>query len=143
MIIYLGPVLPPDSIDLPESQAKRAVSPLLVGLSPGGVYQATAVAGDTGELLPRLFTLTLPIGEGGMFSVALSLGLPPLGVTQHPALWSPDFPRARKAPAITPSALPRSIKHAFAIYHNIGSGSKHWPGAPELPRFHPFHRAME
>jgi len=23
-----------------------------------------------------------------------SVGLPPLGVTQHPALWSPDFPPA-------------------------------------------------
>jgi len=29
---------------------------------------------------------------GGLLSVALSLGLPPLDVIQHPALWSPDFP---------------------------------------------------
>jgi len=29
---------------------------------------------------------------GGLFSVALSLGSPPLDVIQHPALWSPDFP---------------------------------------------------
>jgi len=28
-------------------------------------------------------------------SVALSSESPPLGVTQHPALWSSDFPRAR------------------------------------------------
>jgi len=27
-----------------------------------------------------------------MLSVALSVGSPLLGVTQHPALWSPDFP---------------------------------------------------
>jgi len=27
-----------------------------------------------------------------MFSVALSLGSPPVGVTDHPALRSPDFP---------------------------------------------------
>ena len=27
--------------------------------------------------------------------MALSVGSPPLGVTQHPALWSPDFPPAR------------------------------------------------
>ena len=32
--------------------------------------------------------------EGGFFSVALSLGFLPLGITQHPALRSPDFPRA-------------------------------------------------
>ncbi len=34
-------------------------------------------------------------GVGGLFSVALSLGSLPLGVTQHPARWSPDFPRIR------------------------------------------------
>ena len=32
------------------------------------------------------------LAGGGMFSVALSLGSPPVGVTDHPALWSPDFP---------------------------------------------------
>ena len=31
-------------------------------------------------------------GPGGLFSVALSLGSPPLEVIQHPALRSPDFP---------------------------------------------------
>ncbi len=30
--------------------------------------------------------------RGGLFSVALSLGLPPVPVKDHPALWSPDFP---------------------------------------------------
>ena len=33
-----------------------------------------------------------PRSPGGLFSVALSLGSPPLDVIQHPALWSPDFP---------------------------------------------------
>jgi len=32
------------------------------------------------------------VSAGGLLSVALSLGLPPLDVIQHPALWSPDFP---------------------------------------------------
>jgi hypothetical protein len=32
---------------------------------------------------------------GGMFSVALSVNSRPPGVTWHPALWSPDFPRHR------------------------------------------------
>ena len=31
-------------------------------------------------------------GVGGIFSVALSVGSRPPGVTWHPALWSPDFP---------------------------------------------------
>jgi len=41
--------------------------------------------------LPRAFA------RGGLFSVALSLGSLPLGVTQHPALWSSDFPQAAQA----------------------------------------------
>jgi len=32
--------------------------------------------------------------RGGIFSVALSFSSPRLGVTQHPALWSSDFPPA-------------------------------------------------
>ena len=49
-----------------------------------------------GELLPRHFTLAC---TGKRYvSVALSVGLPLLGVTQHPARWSPDFPpRVRDA----------------------------------------------
>ena len=46
------------------------------------------------ELLPHDFTLT-SIGvnpSGRCVSVALSVGLPRLGVTQHPARWSSDFP---------------------------------------------------
>src|SRR3954447_9718048 len=33
---------------------------------------------------------------GGVLSVALSVGFPRLGVTQHPALRCPDFPRDHK-----------------------------------------------
>ena len=59
------------------------------------------VATGIGALLPHRFTLakeprTLTShtvrGPGGLFSVALSLGSPPLEVIQHPALRSPDFP---------------------------------------------------
>ncbi len=34
----------------------------------------------------------LPAETGGLLSVALSLGSPPLVIIQRPALWSPDFP---------------------------------------------------
>ena len=68
----------------------------LFGLAPGGVYLAPSVTGWTGELLPHPFTLTLSdvtdIQRGGFLSVALSFPSPGLGVTQHPVLWSPDFP---------------------------------------------------
>ncbi len=90
---------------------------------------------NRGELLPRLFTLTrrpqrrrgTPVGvrsvqreSGGIFSVALSLGSPPLGVTQHPALRSSDFPPSG-AEHPTATALPASILlliHGIN-YHNI------------------------
>jgi len=83
----------------------------LFGLAPGGVYRASNVTIGTGALLPHRFTLTRALRAavqhtallhatscrgarrpGGLFSVALSLGSPPLDVIQHPALWSPDFP---------------------------------------------------
>jgi len=64
-----------------------------------------------GGLLPHRFTLTLALtnahhrcDQGSLFSVALSLGLPPPGVTRHRAFWSPDFPRTLPPAAIQPSA---------------------------------------
>ena len=65
----------------------------LLGLAPGGVYRAAPVTRRTGGLLHRRFTLTRPSQPGGLFSVALSRGSPRVGVTHHPALWSPDFPQ--------------------------------------------------
>jgi hypothetical protein len=50
---------------------------------------------------------------GGLFSVALSRGSPRVGVTDHPALRSPDLPRRRLRtgerrgrPASSPAAVP-------------------------------------
>jgi hypothetical protein len=47
-----------------------------------------------GALLPHHFTLTCTARKqpGGIFSVALSMGSRPPGITWHLALWSPDFP---------------------------------------------------
>ena len=92
-IISLGRRLPDASSGL--TRALRAGHPiaLLFDLAPGGVCRAGAVTRAAGELLPHRFTLTA-LASGGLFSVALSVELPPLGVTQHPALWSPDFPPA-------------------------------------------------
>ena len=50
-------------------------------------------------LPPARCALTAPfhpyLRGGGIFSVALSVGSRPPGVTWHPALWSPDFPPPR------------------------------------------------
>lgn len=71
-----GSVFPPYSVLLRTGFAWRENR-----FSPGG-------------LLLHLFTLTL---RGRFVSVALSFGLHQLGVTQHPALWSPDFPLPKGA----------------------------------------------
>jgi len=44
--------------------------------------------------------------KGGLLSVALSRGSPRVGVTDHPALWSPDLPH-RVSPARPPGRLAR------------------------------------
>jgi hypothetical protein len=79
----------------PRARTGRPIA-LLFGLAPGGVCLADAVTRAAGELLPHRFTLTAL--RRRYVSVALSVGSPPLAVSQHPALRSPDFP---------PAALPR------------------------------------
>src|SRR5690349_6525798 len=64
----------------------------LLDLAPGGVYRAVPVTRNAGGLLHHRFTLTPP-ERGGLFSVALSRGLPRVGVAHHLALRSPDLPR--------------------------------------------------
>ena len=90
-------------------RAKRALS----GLAPGGVYLAFPVTREAGGLLHHRFTLTCPAvcarhAPGGLFSVALACGLPRVGVTHHPALRSPDVPRATcvtRGRLVNPSAV--------------------------------------
>jgi len=148
-IIYLGRRLPAASSSLPEGLGTSSprlgrVSPPvprpLLGLAPGGVCLAGPVTRTAGEPLPHLFTLTaLEAGgwrlEGQMIqvltssiqhpkrryvSVALSIGSPRLGVTQHRALWSSDFPRTafhlQRRSHIVGRSRPRSpglLKHRF------------------------------
>jgi hypothetical protein len=83
-----------------SSSSKTQFHPL--DLAPGGVYLATAVTCGTGGLLHHRFTLT-KVSLGGLFSVALSRGLPRVGVTHHLALWSPDFPRQLLAAITQPT----------------------------------------
>jgi len=61
--------------------------PSLFGLAPGGVCPAASVTGGAVRSCRTVSTLPArrlrPDGLGGLFSVALSLGLPPPGVTRH------------------------------------------------------------
>ncbi len=93
-IIHLGTPSPVPSSNLPEGATGRGIA-FLFGLAPSGVYLATECYHLRGALLPHHFTLTcrlLAKLTGGLFSVALSVGSRPPGVTWHSALWSPDFP---------------------------------------------------
>ena len=47
--------------------------------------------------------------RGGIFSVALSVGSRPPGVTWHPALWSPDFPPQPKRHTATVWPAPQRL----------------------------------
>jgi len=90
--IPLGPALPPASSELPGSAAGNRIAPLCA-LAPGGACRAARVA--TGAVRSYRTVSPLPAFAGGLFSVALSRESPRLAVSQHPALWSPDFPPAR------------------------------------------------
>ena len=119
VIIYLGPRLLESTSDLPGS-LRRAVLTLdysrvasLCGLAPGGVFQVPGIAAGTGELLPHRFTLA-PFGAV-FFSVALSMGSPPVPFRDRLALRSSDFP-----PPGTPGSdhLTRSDYRSFKILNS-------------------------
>jgi len=90
-VIHLGSPSLTTSSDLPESSAGHACG-FLFGLAPDGVCLATDCYQPCGALLPHLFTLTGACALRRLFSVALSVGLRPPGVTWRLALRSPDFP---------------------------------------------------
>ncbi len=73
----------------------------LFGLSPGGVYPARDVTAPAVSSYLTISPLPASKDTGGIFSVALSLGLLPVGVTHHPALWSSDFPRPEQVRGAT------------------------------------------
>src|SRR6202167_3070418 len=118
-VIHLGLPLPTASCGLPAGigrasleRSRREPFRSRFDLAPGGVSLAAAVTCSAGGLLHRRFTLT-PLARGGLFSVALSRGSPRVGVTDHPALWSPDLPRRtyvrRDRPADSPALRIRPL----------------------------------
>src|SRR3954452_13348028 len=124
--IHLGLPLPTASCGLPASSGgppsnARARSTLLfltllrVGFtepfrSPGTlVVSYTTVSPLPGRTRP-----------GGLFSVALSRGSPRVAVGNHPALWSPDFPRRglpRRGRPVGSSAAWQIVRSFHATAH--------------------------
>src|SRR3990172_7286197 len=101
---------------------RRTGDASLCGLAPGGVCQAPGIAAGSGELLPHRFTLT-PFGAV-FFSVALSMGSPPVPFRDRLALRSSDFPlpgnrRAITSPALNLKTEARSQKTEVRRKHNL------------------------
>jgi hypothetical protein len=125
----------------------RAVSPLARGPAPArGPYLALLPVGlAVPSLLPSpRWALTPPFhpyscqGKSGLFSVALSLGLPPPGVTRHRYFMEPGLSSRRPRKTDTqPSSLPRKIsvrpcaprRQPRSIAGNV------WGGKVRGPRF--------
>ena len=85
-IIPLAPRLLAGSSDLPGGFSRASLErPPIWPCSVWGL-PCPSCHHAGGALLPHLFTLATPLREfGGVFSVALSLGSPPLAVSQHTA----------------------------------------------------------
>ncbi len=94
-IIYLGPLLPAGSSNLPGT--RRAAVSFLFGLASDGVYTAIPVTRDAVSFYLAFSPLPpCPVMAGRrLFSVALAWESPPPDVIRHPALRSPDFPHLR------------------------------------------------
>ena len=104
-VIRLRCASPRTCSGLPGDNAGRVKSPYLallrVGFSvPRTVTRRAVRSYRTFSPLPALARL------GGMFSVALSVGSRPPGVTWHPVLWSPDFPQRFHAATAWPTPRP-------------------------------------
>src|SRR5512137_954319 len=99
MTIHLGPPLPTASSNQPGSTGGPPLTlPYSVLLLVGFTWHPASPSDPVSSYL----TLSpLPAfaeaSAGGLLSVALSLGLPPLDVIQHHALRSPDFPPPAEA----------------------------------------------
>ena len=88
VIIFLEPMLPPVSSDLPENRSGKSMVFLpkgILGLASDGVYMATCVTTSTVVSYTAFPPLPREI-PGRFISVALAWESPPPDVIRHPAL---------------------------------------------------------
>ena len=123
--IHLGGLSPIRSSDLPRSRMGHALVDLYLVLL------------QVGFTLPRLLpdarcALTAPFHPylllGGLFSVALSVGSHPPGVTWHSAQWSPDFPPHLCITTETQRLLSQLGADCIIVSKNSSEISKQYPG---------------
>jgi hypothetical protein len=118
VIIPLALTLLPGSSDLPGSFERATLQRSPIWSCSGWGLPCQPCHQGRGELLPRLFTLTPRQARGGMFSVALSLGSPPVAVSDHPALWSSDFPPAARSAWRAVTQPPSAIDKKSNLAHS-------------------------
>lgn len=77
---------------------------------------------DVGVSYTSVSSLPDPLRAiGGLFSVALSVALPRLAVSQHPVLWSSDFPLGYKpSDRLPPPRVPMTgVAPAWGCPHHV------------------------
>ena len=138
-VIHLGLPLPAASCGLPASIGRAALNrsrrePWLPSwpCSGWGLPSRRSHLQRWWSLTPPFHPYPASWTRGGLFSVALSRGSPRVGVTDHPALWSPDLPhRAAKArrdrPADSPSTAYSAGSGPWAALAATGAAR---PAAP-------------
>ena len=126
-VIHLGRRLPDGSCGLPGGLYRAGYpSPCSALLRVG----FTEPPGSPRVLVRSYRTVSpLPVRSrfpgatiGGLLSAALSFGSPRLGVTQHPALWSPDVPRTGR-PCGPRYATTRPTHHQDGLSHELRGGA--------------------
>ena len=124
------------SNDLPEDLGAGHAT-LLFGLSPGGVCHARTVscpAVSSCLAFSPLPSSDEPTGRRYIFCGTFPVRQRTVGVTHHPALWSPDFPptlRRRSPRGPDPGSVAVVRERARVSCSGSGSGS---PGLPHCPR---------
>ena len=130
--ISLGTTLPQPSSGLPGNGTGSPIVPCLTLLRTRFTEPTASPRSLVGSY-PTVSPLPGACAPGGLLSVALSRGLPRVGVTHRPALWSPDVPRrtietVRRDRLADPLALP--------FYRRRGESERRRP-KPAATR-HPF-----
>ena len=126
MAIPLGRPLPAASSNQPgqrsgdgskDSSAEKCLSSPLFGFAPGGACHAAHVA----MRAVRSYRTVSPLPRGGLFSVALSLGLPPPEVIRHRVSVEPGLSSAAKAAAIRPAGASHIGALGQFVNYRIGN----------------------
>jgi len=99
--IHLGPPLPTTSCGPPAHSGGHPSSVRCSTLLRAGFTEPIRSPGSLVVSCTTVSPLPKATASGGLFSVALSRGLPRVGVAHRPALRSPDLPRHLVIPAHT------------------------------------------